>query len=374
MEYKCKDLFLAKGVTIRKRYYTAALFIPLLIVAIGLVFLGGCNQKQTVVAPAVEQETKQHPDAGLASIKISGYARPEALMSVYELHEKTVDPDILVIDARGRTHRIYQKTYPSGHIPGALPVLYSSYCNATYPGRIATPPTVQDLLGKSGVTNTTCIVLYGGDGLEGRLYWAIKMYGHDHVKILDGGLENWRKSGYDISATNSSRSPVTFEFDLANSKAELLLATLKEIEEAVGQSNCVIVDARTDTEYTRGHIPGSVNVPYELLLNKDLTFKIADQLKELFEGKKITPEKKVFVYSNAGIRSSMIWFALSELCGYPNVKNYDGSLNEWLKYKRPVVATDQKAQPNAGGSRTNPAPDKVAPDKAANEQKAQPGP
>jgi len=210
--------------------------------------------------------------------------------------------------------------------------------------------------------------------LEGRLYWAIKMYGHDHVKILDGGLENWRKSGYDISATNSSRSPVTFEFDLANSKAELLLATLKEIEEAVGQSNCVIVDARTDTEYTRGHIPGSVNVPYELLLNKDLTFKIADHLKELFEGKKITPEKKVFVYSNAGIRSSMIWFALSELCGYPNVKNYDGSLNEWLKYKRPVVATDQKAQPNAGGSRTNPAPDKVAPDKAANEQKAQPGP
>lgn len=346
MKGKHNNLNVEEGVTIRRRYFTVGLFIPLLIITVAIVLLSGCNRKQTINTPTVKQETKVDPNANLTSIKISSYARPQALMSVYELNEKILDPGILVIDARGRTNRIFLKTYPSGHILGAIPILYSSYYNQTYPGRIATPPAVQDILGKSGAGNTTSIVLYGGDGLEARLYWVIKMYGYDNVKILDGGLDNWRASGYDISTTNSKRSPELFEFDLTNSKAELMLATLKEVEEAVGNNHYVIVDARTEAEFAKGHIPGSVNVPYEQLLNKDLTFKTSLELKVLYDGKKITQDKKVLVYSNAGVRSSLIWFALSELLGYPNVKNYDGSLNEWVKYGHPVVTSSNKEQSN----------------------------
>ncbi|MCG9969097.1 sulfurtransferase [Pelotomaculum terephthalicicum JT] len=304
---------------------------------LGIVFVSGCNDKQTTAIPAAEQETKLDPESKLAAIKIESYAHPDALISVYQLKEKILDPEILVFDARGRTFRIYQQTYLQSHIPGALPILYSNYYNQAYPGRMAFPLEFQSMLGKSGVSNNTSIVLYGGDGLEARLYWAIKMYGYDDVKILDGGLDKWKESGGDTSNVISKGSPVEFKFDLTNSKAESMLATLKDVKAAVSGNDYFIVDARSDAEYAKGHIPGSMNIPSTLLFNKDMTFKPSPQLRELFESKKITQDKTVIVYSNVGVRSSLVWFALSELLGYPNVKNYDGSYNEWLEYKGPVA-------------------------------------
>jgi len=327
-----------KGAGIIGRHcFSACLFILLIIISTGMFLLSGCNSKPPAVTPAAEQEVQLNPEARLDLIKLEGYARPDALISVHQLKEKMLDSNIVVFDARGSTFRIYQKTYLQSHIPGALPLLSSNYYNQKYPGRIASPVELQGVLGKSGVSNNTSIVLYGSDGLDARLFWVIKMYGYDDVKILDGGLDKWKESGYDTTNIISSLSPAEFQFDLSESKAELMMATFKDVKTAVSSNNYVIVDARSDAEYAKGHIPGSVNIPSTQLFNKDMTFKPSPLLKELFASKKITPDKTVIVYCNTGARSSSVWFALSELLGYPNVKNYDGAYNEWLKYGGPVA-------------------------------------
>lgn len=332
------NYLLKGGVTIKRHYFIVGLLVPLIAILIGAMLLGGCSRKQNVDNSAAEKAKTVNPDAELAAIKIGKYARPGALMSVYELQEKLSKPEpgILIFDTRSRNMKTYQKTYLSGHIPGAIAILYSSFYNENYPGRLATPTQFQDVLGICGVRNDSCIILYGNDGLQTRLYWAIKMYGYENVRILDGSLDKWKEAGFDITNTPVKRSPQTFEFNLTNSKAELMLATIQEVEAAKGNPNYVIVDARHNDEYIKGHIPGSVNITWSELLDKDMTFKPASHLKQLFEDKEITPDKNIIVYSNVGVRSSMVWFALCELLGYPNVKNYDGSYNEWQKYERPV--------------------------------------
>lgn len=312
-----------------------------MIIVAGIILLGGCSSKPAAVVPTAEQQVKFDPDAIFAAEKIAGYSHPEALISVYVLNEKMFESGIVVFDTRGKTQKLFQKTYPLGHIPGAVPFIYSNFYNENYPGRLASPLLLQDLLGNSGAGSNNCIVLYGIDGLDTRLYWAIKMYGYDNVKVLDGGLDKWKESGYELSTAKSKRSPSVFQFDLSNSRAEQMLATLKEVKAAVGNSNYVLIDARGDLEFSKGHIPGSLNIPWAQVLNKDMTFKSVPYLKEIFTSKGITQDKKIIVYSNAGHRSSQVWFALSELLGYPDVKNYDGSLNEWTKNGLPIV-TGQK--------------------------------
>ncbi|OPX84731.1 MAG: Thiosulfate sulfurtransferase [Pelotomaculum sp. PtaB.Bin104] len=279
----------------------------------------------------IQEENKEDLAARQASAaKISGYANPKALISVYDLNESINESDILIVDTRGRTHRIYQRSYLLGHLPGAVPILYSNYSHPVHQGRMTTPDQFQNVLGNIGAGNSSTIVLYGDDGLQARLYWAIKMYGYENVKILDGGLNKWKEARYDITSIESARPPQNFEFDLAKSKAESMLATLHEVEAAAGNLNCIIIDTRSKDEFIKGHINGSINVPWTSLFNKDMTFKSAPELKVLFESKKITSDKKVITYCNDGIYSSLVWFVLSELLGYQNIKNYDGSLNEWL--------------------------------------------
>lgn len=286
----------------------------------------------------VVEEKKEDPTASLAATeKIAGYTHPEALISVYELNKKIDDTGTVTFDTRGRSYQVLQSTYTKGHIPGAIPILHDQYCNPEYPERIAPPPKLEDLLGECGVGNDTQIILYGDDGLQARVYWAVKMYGYDKVKILDGGLDKWKEAGYDISPAYSKRQSNTFEFDLTKSKAEQMLATMGEVESAIGNGGRVIVDARSKDEYLSGHIPGSVNLSSSELFNKDKTFKPAADLKALVESKKITKDKGIIVYCDYGIQSSLVWFALSELLGYPSVKNYDGSYNEWTKYNNRVV-------------------------------------
>jgi len=334
-EKACKE---KGGTAFRKIIFIFSLAALLIIYLIGIGLLRGCNRKQTIITPpVVVEEKKEDPSARLAAEdKIADYVRPEALISVYELNQKIYDSNTFIFDTRGRSFIVYKSAYPLGHIPGAVPIMHEKYSHPKYFDRIASPLQLQEVLGGLGVGNNSCIVLYGNDGLQARLYWAIKMYGYDEVKILDGGLDKWKEAGYDITPANSVRPPQTFEFDLARSETESFLATLNEVEAAIGNPNYVIVDARSRDEYLYKHIPSSINFYYAELLNNDQTFKPATDLKALAESKKITPDKKVIVYSDSGVCSSMLRFALSELLGYPSVKNFDGSLNEWLKMERKV--------------------------------------
>lgn len=328
-----------KEITASIHSFRICLIISLIIVVLGTSLLGGCNRKQTEIIPTVvvEEEKKEDPAARLAAAeKISGYHHPDALISVYELNQRINDPNTLILDTRGRSFKVFEVSYPAGHIPGAVPILHEKYCHPDYFDRIAPPIQLQSVLGGLGVSNDSTIVLYGNDGLQGRVYWAVKMYGYDNVKILDGGFEKWKEAGYDITSANSVRRPETFEFDLTSSKTESMLATTYEVEAAINNPNCIIVDVRSEGEFFSGRIPGCINISWAKLLNNDQTFKPAPDLKALFEMNKITPDQKIIVYSNSGVRSALVWFALSELMGYPNVKNYDGSYNEWLKLEHRI--------------------------------------
>lgn len=331
----------SRGMTVRRIFLKVGLLIFFIIVILGTVIFGGCSRKQTVFTPPAmeekEEEKKEDPAFYLAAAeKIAGYHRPEALISVYELNQRIYDPDTVILDTRGRSFQVFQASYPYGHIPGAVPLLHEKYCHPAYFERIAPPIQLQNVLGGLGVSNDSTIVLYGNDGLQARVYWAVKMYGYNSVKILDGGLDKWKEAGFDITPSSAGRRPDTFEFDLASSNIESMLATLYEVEAAIDDPGCVIVDARTWEEYLSGHIPGSINISSTKFLNNDQTFKPAHELKEIAEIKKLPNNKKIIVYSNSGIRSSLVWFALSELLGYPSVKNYDASYNEWLKLEHTV--------------------------------------
>ncbi|WP_134216951.1 MULTISPECIES: sulfurtransferase [Pelotomaculum] len=314
------------------------LIISLTTVFLGIGLVGGCSQKQTtIIQPEAIEEVKKNLERQDIAEKIAGYAHPEALISAYALNEIISAPDTLIIDTRGSTYRIYQNTYPKGHIPGATAILHSLYCHPNYPGRIAPPLQLQNTLGESGAGSNTKIILYGDQGLQTRLYWAIKMYGYDNVRILDGGLDNWQGSGYEISTTVSRPKRAVFEFDLTKLKADLMYATMRDVAAAAGNNNCVVIDARTSDEYAKGHIPGSVNIPWSSVFNKDMTFKPAPSLTSLFASKNVTQDKKIIVYCNNGVQCTMIWFTLSELLGYPDVKSYDGSFNEWQQNGKPVA-------------------------------------
>ena len=320
----------------------ASLFILFATALIGAVLYAVRHNTENLAVFPVNQEVKEERPEPASPEKNGGYANPDALIGVHELHEKIFsDPGIFTIDTRGRTYRVFKNSYPIGHIPGAAPLLYKRYCHPTYAGRMASPLQLQNILREIGVRNDSCIVLYGNDGLQARLYWAIKMYGHTNVKILDGGFDIWKEAGYEIATANSTRPSGDFEFDLTQSNIETMLATIDEVKASVGDRNSVILDARSPNEHQTGSVPGSENIHCQELLNTDGTFKPAPELEEIFMSKQINRDKKVIVYSNNGVRSSLVWFALSELLGYPNVKNYDGSYQEWVNEKA-QMGKDQK--------------------------------
>jgi len=138
--------------------------------------------------------------------KKESYAHPETLVTAHELKDLLEDPQTIIIDTRGKNLKILRASYSRGHIPGAVPVLHGEYCHPAYPGQIGTPVQVQNLLGKIGAGNGSRIILYGDDGLQTRLYWAIKMYGYDNAAILDGGLEKWQETGLEVS-TKTKKYP-----------------------------------------------------------------------------------------------------------------------------------------------------------------------
>lgn len=310
--------------------------VALLVIITGYPFRKGAP-KNAVVQP------KPVDPAELAAEKIFEYQNPNAVISVYELKEILEDSNLVVFDTRGITYQVHMASYPVGHIPGAVPILHDEYCHPAYHNRIAPPQQVQKHLGEKGVNNSKRILLYGNDGLQGRLYWMFKMYGSDNlVQIIDGGIEKWKEAGYQAVTVAQKVTPSQFDFNMA--RADLnIYSNLEEVEHAIqNPDQYSIIDARSKEEFLSAHIPLSVNVSPKDILNSDATFKPVQELANIFTRKGVTPDKTVIVYSRIGIRSSLIWFVLHELLGYPNVKNYDAGCNEWSERERGIESGEER--------------------------------
>jgi thiosulfate/3-mercaptopyruvate sulfurtransferase len=237
--------------------------------------------------------------------------------------------------------------YGRGHIAGAVAVHWQRDLQDPVRRDFIGPEAFAALMDRLGVGNDTEVLLYGGNSnwFAAYAYWYFKMYGHRAVRLLDGGSKSWELEG----------RPLTTEVpEVAPSRSyrpgrpvDEIRALRAQVLDAVGNGGgAALVDVRSPAEFSgeimapphlpqegaqrRGHIPGAVNIPWAKAVDPGTgAFLPAEQLRTLYEGQGLTPDKDVVAYCRIGERSAHTWFVLHELLGYPRVRNYDGSWTEW---------------------------------------------
>jgi thiosulfate/3-mercaptopyruvate sulfurtransferase len=260
------------------------------------------------------------------------------LVSTDWVAEHAADPSVRVIEVDVDT-----TAYDQGHVSGAAGWNWNTQLCDTVVRDIVQKKALEDLLGKTGVDNNTTIVLYGDNNnwFAAWAFWQLEIYGHDDLRIMDGGRKKWLAEGRDLSKDKPTFAVKTYRAKDADLS---LRAFLPEVQNVFGKPGTALVDVRSPQEFTGeilappglpetcqrgGHIPGAKNIPWGKNCNEDGTFKSLDELKSLYSAQGISSDKPVIAYCRIGERSSLTWFVLRHLLGFKNVKNYDGSWTEW---------------------------------------------
>ncbi|MBB3049973.1 thiosulfate/3-mercaptopyruvate sulfurtransferase [Prauserella isguenensis] len=232
--------------------------------------------------------------------------------------------------------------YEGGHIPGAVRIDWKTELQDPVRRDFVDKEGFEKLLSAKGISNDDLVILYGGNNnwFAAYAYWYFKLYGHDKVKLLDGGRKKWELDGRDLVKEVPDRPATNYK---ASDQDLSLRAFRDEVVDAINTKN--LVDVRSPDEFSGklvapahlpqesaqrgGHIPSALNVPWAQTANEDGTFKTAEELKELYENAGLDTSKATIAYCRIGERSSHTWFALHELMDLKDVKNYDGS---WTEY------------------------------------------
>lgn len=269
---------------------------------------------------------------------MTNYAHPEVLIDTQWLADRLNDPNLRILEVD-----MNPDSYKGGHIPGA--VFWNISTDLLLPDlsfnlNIA---AFEKLLSRSGITNKMTVVAYGSyPGTGALIFWLLKLFGHEDVRVLNGGHQKWMTENRPVTAELSNFAPTEYHAKPLDANLRVLH---EEIQASIDRPNRVILDVRTIEEYRGeqflmkppvgkergGHIPGSVHLEHILTLNEDGTFKSFDELRTLYSSKGITPDKEVFPYCAIGGRSGYTWFVLKYLLGYSKVRNYDASWNEWSR-------------------------------------------
>jgi thiosulfate/3-mercaptopyruvate sulfurtransferase len=264
-------------------------------------------------------------------------SRENVLVSAQWAEENLETPGVVFAEVDEDT-----SAYDTGHIPGAVRIDWKTELQDPVRRDFVDRAGFEKLLSAKGVSNNDTVVLYGGNNnwFAAYAYWYFKLYGHDAVKLLDGGRKKWELDGRPLSQDVVKRDETTFtaqEQDLS------IRAFRDEVVEAINAKN--LVDVRSPDEFSgkllapahlpqeqaqrAGHIPSALNVPWAKAANEDGTFRSDDELREIYQDAGLDEGKATIAYCRIGERSSHTWFALHELLGYADVKNYDGS---WTEY------------------------------------------
>jgi thiosulfate/3-mercaptopyruvate sulfurtransferase len=267
-----------------------------------------------------------------------GYAHPEALVDTAWVAEHLDHPGVRLVEVDVDTTQ-----YEHGHVPGAVGWNWSTQLCDTVVRDIIPKAELEKLLSASGIDNNSTIVLYGDNNnwFAAWAFWQLKVYGHEDVRIMDGGRRKWLEEGRELTVELPNYETRAYE---AREADPALRAWLPQVQTSVAGSKAALVDVRSPAEFTGeilappglpetcqrgGHIPGAKNIPWGKACNEDGTFKSAEELDALYRGLGVTPDRPVITYCRIGERSSHSWFALKYLLGYPDVRNYDGSWTEW---------------------------------------------
>jgi len=234
------------------------------------------------------------------------------------------------------------EAYDEAHAPGAIGFNWETQLQDQTQRDILEKGDFEDLLGSHGITEDSTVVLYGDNSnwFAAYAYWQFKYYGHDDVRLLDGGREYWVENDYPTTDEVPDFSAQSYE---AGGPRESIRAYRDDVEKAIDRG-VPLVDVRSPEEFSGevlappglqetaqrgGHIPGAQNISWAAVTNDDGTFKTREELQDLYGEEGIDGDGTTVAYCRIGERSSVAWFALHELLGYEDTVNYDGSWTEW---------------------------------------------
>ena len=267
------------------------------------------------------------------------YSHPETLVETGWVADHLHDLDVRIVESDEDT-----LLYEIGHIPGSVKVDWFTTLQHSLRRDFLSQGEFESLCSKLGIAQDTTVVFYGdkSNWFACYAFWVFEYYGHQNLRIMNGGRAKWEKEGRPLTREAPSYPPTDYR---ASPRQEQIRAFRADVFAQVEGSR-PLVDVRSPKEYTGellhmpnypqegatrgGHIPGAVNIPWSQAINEtDSTFKPPEELQKLYTSKGITPDKEIIAYCRIGERSSHTWFVLKYLLGYPEVKNYDGSWTEW---------------------------------------------
>jgi thiosulfate/3-mercaptopyruvate sulfurtransferase len=268
----------------------------------------------------------------------SGYAKA-VLVTTDWVAEHLNDGNVVVAEVDENTD-----LYDEGHIRGAIKLHWKDDLQDPIERDVIDQGAFELLMGSRGIGNGTTVVVYGdkNNWFAAYAYWYLKVYGHGDVRILDGGRQKWIDEGRELTTDAPPTSQASYT---AKDRDENIRARRDAVLANLGKDGIALVDVRSPQEYAgelmappgyeqegasrTGHIPTAQSIPWAQAVKDDGTFKPADELRALYEGKGVTGDKAVTAYCRIGERSAHTWFVLRELLGYEDVRNYDGSWTEW---------------------------------------------
>jgi thiosulfate/3-mercaptopyruvate sulfurtransferase len=269
-----------------------------------------------------------------------GYAHPDRLVTTEWLAEHLNDPGLVVVESDEDV-----LLYETGHIPGAVKIDWHNDLNDSLTRDYRSSEDFAALMSEKGIARDATVVFYGDNFNWWAAYalWVFRLYGHEDVRLLDGGRQKWVAEGREMTTEVPSRERV--DYPVVERDDTAIRAFRDQVMSHV-QGGGRLVDVRSPEEYRGellhmpaypqegalrgGHIPGAANVPWKKAANEDGTFRGPDELRSLYEGDQgLSADQDVVVYCRIGERSSHTWFVLSQLLGYDRVRNYDGSWTEW---------------------------------------------
>ena len=264
------------------------------------------------------------------------------LAETEEIASRLDDPGLHILDVDEDT-----EAFASGHIPGALGIHWKHDLQDPVRRDFIGRADFERLMDRLGIGNDDEVVLYGGTNnwFAAYAFWYFRYYGHRTVRLMDGGRKKWLLEGRPSTTESTTTTPRT-GYRVAEVRDEIRALRSFVADEVLGKAGAALVDVRSPEEFRGellapphlpqeqaqrpGHIPGARNIPWAKAVDQATgAFLPIEQLRSLYEGQGVTPDRAVVAYCRIGERSAHTWFVLTELLGYPNVRNYDGSWTEW---------------------------------------------
>ena len=288
------------------------------------------------------------------SPQFADFAHPERLVSTEWLAQNLGKPGLVVVESDEDV-----LLYETGHIPGAVKIDWHTDLNDPVQRDFVGGEDFARLLGSKGISRDSTVVLYGDKSNWWAAYalWIFTLFGHEDVRLLDGGRAKWAAEGRELTTDAVNPNPV--DYPVTERDDSVNRAYRDDVLAHFGKP---LIDVRSTEEYTgerteipgyptegalrAGHIPSAASVPWARAAAEDSTFKPRRELEAIYHGDAgLAPGDDVIAYCRIGERSSHTWFVLKHLLGFENVRNYDGSWTEWGSSVRVPIATGSEPGP-----------------------------